>query len=172
MKTSPHRKTPSIAARPSPRAAKSGSNASSAGRPPGAGAPAPARPEAASKGRADARKRPETRQHAGSIRDAAAAPSEGPSAPTWTFLTNHGHVLLSIASDPTARLRDLAGRVGITERAVQRIVAELEEAGYLTHEREGRRNVYRIRAQLPLRHPVERHQKVAALLSLVEGRTD
>ncbi len=57
--------------------------------------------------------------------------------------------------------------MGITERAAQRIVAELEEAGYLTHEREGRRNTYRVRAHLPLRHPVERKSKVAALLALV-----
>lgn len=102
--------------------------------------------------------------------DKTPAEPEPDASAAWTFLTNHGHVLLSIAADPTARLRDLAERVGITERAVQRIIAELEEAGYLTHEREGRRNVYRIRAQLPLRHPVERHKKVAVLLALVEGR--
>ncbi|MBK7394758.1 MAG: winged helix-turn-helix domain-containing protein [Myxococcales bacterium] len=87
--------------------------------------------------------------------------------PAWTFLTNHAHVLLCIARDPQARFRDLADQVGITERAAQRIVAELEEAGYLTHEREGRRNTYRVRAHLPLRHPVERKSKVAALLALV-----
>ena len=62
------------------------------------------------------------------------------------------------------RIRDLAARVGITERAIQRIIADLEGAGYLTHEREGRRNLYRVRANRPLRHPVESHQTVAALL--------
>lgn len=84
----------------------------------------------------------------------------------WTFLTNHAHVLLCIASDPQARIRDLADRVGITERAVQRIIFELEAGGYLTHEREGRRNTYRVRPHLPLRHPIERRNKVAALLAL------
>ena len=85
----------------------------------------------------------------------------------WTFLTNHAHVLLSIASAPDARIRELALRVGITERAVQRIIAELEAAGYLSHEREGRRTVYRVRANQPLRHPIERHRRVSALLDLV-----
>ncbi len=85
-------------------------------------------------------------------------------APPWTFLTNHAHVLISVAEDPHLRIRDLAVRVGITERAVQRIISELEDAGYLTHEREGRRNVYRVRANRPLRHPVEAHQSVSALL--------
>ena len=58
--------------------------------------------------------------------------------PDWTFLSNHGHVLLCIAQEPEIRLRDVAERVGITERAVQRIVADLEEAGYLSRAREGR----------------------------------
>lgn len=85
---------------------------------------------------------------------------------SWTFLTNHAHVLLCVARDPYARIRDLAERVGITERAVQRIIAELEESGYVAHERDGRRNVYRVKASLPLRHPVERRSKVSALLAL------
>lgn len=84
----------------------------------------------------------------------------------WTFLTNHAHVLICIAREPNARIRDLADRVGITERAVQRIVVELEADGYLTRERDGRRNVYRVRRGLPLRHPVERRSKVSALLAL------
>ncbi len=84
----------------------------------------------------------------------------------WTFLTNHAHVLICIAREPQIRLRDLAEQVGITERAVQRIVADLEEGGYLTHERDGRRNVYRVRGTLPLRHPVEKHRKVAELIRL------
>ncbi|MBZ4420681.1 winged helix-turn-helix domain-containing protein [Myxococcus sp. RHST-1-4] len=98
------------------------------------------------------------------------APSdrERTDSPSWTFLTNHAHVLLCIAADPEVRLRDVAVRVGITERAVQRIVSDLEEAGYLRREREGRRNRYTIARELPLRHPVERHRSVSALLSLVE----
>ena len=85
----------------------------------------------------------------------------------WTFLTNHAHVLICIAEDPNARIRDLADRVGITERAIQKIITDLEEGHYLTHVRDGRRNVYRIRANQPLRHPVERHRSVAVLLNLV-----
>ncbi len=85
----------------------------------------------------------------------------------WTFLTNYGHVLLCIAADPGIRLRDLAGRVGITERAAQRIVADLIEAGYLESTRTGRRNHYRINQSMPLRHPIEENNQVAALLSLL-----
>lgn len=89
----------------------------------------------------------------------------------WTFLTNYAHILLCIAEDPGIRLRDAADRVGITERAVQRIVADLIEAGYLEAERDGRRNHYRVNPELPLRHPVEQHNRVAALLSLIsQGR--
>lgn len=99
--------------------------------------------------------------------------SRSPEKPTavrpWTFLTNHAHVLICIADDPNARIRDLADRVGITERAIQKIIRELEEASYLTHVREGRRNVYRVRSNQPLRHPVERHQNVAVLLEHVGG---
>jgi len=99
-------------------------------------------------------------------RSARAAGSE---AAPWTFLTNHAHVLICLAADPAARIRDVADRVGITERAVQRIVRELEEAGYLAREKEGRRNHYEVTADLPLRHPVERHCRTAALLAMVLG---
>ena len=85
----------------------------------------------------------------------------------WTFLTNHSHVLICIAHDPEILLRDVATKVGITERAVQRIVVELEEAGYLTRERTGRRNRYEINPELPLRHPVEAHRTIKMLLDLV-----
>jgi DNA-binding IclR family transcriptional regulator len=87
--------------------------------------------------------------------------------PSWTFLSNHAHVLLVIAKDPDVKLRDVAWRVGITERAVQRIVADLEEARYLERHREGRRNRYRVHSELPLRHPIEAHRDVGALLDLV-----
>jgi hypothetical protein len=82
----------------------------------------------------------------------------------WTFLTNHAHVLVAIARDPEARIRDLAAQVGITERAAQGIVHDLVEAGYLTRERVGRRNRYEIDASLPLRHPLEREHDVSVLL--------
>lgn len=84
----------------------------------------------------------------------------------WTFLTNYSHVLLTIAAEPEVRLRDVAIRVGITERAAQRIVADLIEAGYLAAEKVGRRNRYSVNPNLPLRHPIERDNKVAALLAL------
>jgi len=87
----------------------------------------------------------------------------------WTFLTNHAHVLLCLAQDPETRLRDVAERVGITERAVQRIVQDLEDGGFIEREKIGRRNRYAVRADLPLRHPIERHRTVASLLALIEN---
>jgi hypothetical protein len=88
----------------------------------------------------------------------------------WTFLTNHAHVLLSIAADPGIRLRDVAVRVGVTERAAQRIVADLLAEGYLTAEKAGRRNHYQVHPELPLRHPVEQHAGVGALLRLLGAK--
>lgn len=95
--------------------------------------------------------------------------SKTASGPDWTFLSNHAHVLLCIAQEPEVRLRDVAGRVGITERAVQRIVADLEEGGYLSRSRAGRRNRYEVHARRPLRHPVEAHREVSVLLDLILG---
>ncbi len=89
----------------------------------------------------------------------------------WTFLTNHAHVLLCIAENPDVRLRDVAEQVEITERATQRIVAELEVAGYLSHERIGRRNRYQVHAELPLRHALERHLEIGALLGVLTERS-
>lgn len=89
----------------------------------------------------------------------------------WTFLTNHSHVLLCIAKDPSIRMRDVAEQVGVTERAVQRIVSELEEAGYLHRERDGRQNRYEVRSNLPFRHPVERDCEVSALIKIVLDAT-
>lgn len=86
----------------------------------------------------------------------------------WTFLTNHCHILICIADDPTMRMRDLAAAVGITERAVQRIVADLRDAGYLSRERRGRRNYYQVHPHLPMRHPVERHCRVSKLLEAIQ----
>lgn len=88
---------------------------------------------------------------------------------TWTFLTNHAHVLICLAQDPAMRIQDLAERVGITYRAVQRILDELQEADYISRHRkkdDARSNEYRVNTALALRHPVERHQSVAALLEL------
>jgi predicted ArsR family transcriptional regulator len=89
---------------------------------------------------------------------------------TWTFLTNHAHVLLCVWEDSEARVRDIATRVGITERAVQRILQELESEQYLVRERVGRRNRYRIRADRPFRHPVEDHRPVSLLLDAITKR--
>jgi len=87
----------------------------------------------------------------------------------WTFLSNYAHVLVTLAQDPSARLRDVAERVGITERAAQRIIGHLEEAGVLTKEREGRRNHYLIDRDCPLRHPLESHKTVGNLLQMLLG---
>jgi DNA-binding Lrp family transcriptional regulator len=88
---------------------------------------------------------------------------------TWTFLTNHARVLMAVADDPELRMRDLAGQVGITERSVQRIIVELEEAGYLRHERVGRRNHYLVDPQQPLRHPLDSHRTVGELMAALRS---
>jgi len=89
------------------------------------------------------------------------------SAPGWTFLTNHAQVLVCIAHDPGVRLRDIGERVGITERATHRIVTDLAVAGYITRERNGRRNHYTINTQLPLPDPILREQNVGELLEIL-----
>jgi hypothetical protein len=99
---------------------------------------------------------------------AATAAATGPKAAgEWTFLTNHAHILLCLAADPELRVRDLALRVGITERAVQKIIAELEAASILARERDGRRNRYTIHGHLPLRHPVEAHRSLNDLIRAI-----
>lgn len=85
----------------------------------------------------------------------------------WTFLTNHAHVLICLVREPNLRLRDVAERVGITERGVQRIVTDLEEAGVLTRHRDGRRNHYQVHAFRHLRHPIEAHCTISQLLEMV-----
>jgi DNA-binding MarR family transcriptional regulator len=82
----------------------------------------------------------------------------------WTFLTNHSHVLICLARDPDLRLRDLAEEVGITQRAVQGIVNDLEAAGFITKRREGRRNRYSIVRSGSMRHRVEAGHTVGELL--------
>jgi Winged helix-turn-helix DNA-binding len=89
-------------------------------------------------------------------------------ATSWTFLTNHGRVLLCISQDAGIRLRDIAGRVGITERSAFAIVLDLAEAGYVVKEKDGRRNRYRIQADLPLPEP-SRDRTVGEVLGLLAG---
>lgn len=86
---------------------------------------------------------------------------------SWTCLSNHGHVLVCLARNPDARLRDVATKVGITERAVQKIVSDLETGGVLTREKEGRRNRYHLHPEPALRHPLEAHRSVGDLLRML-----
>ena len=83
---------------------------------------------------------------------------------TWTFLTNHAQVLLCLAETPDIRLRDVAERIGITERATQRILADLTEAGYVKTERVGRRNRYTVDRQHAMRHSAQLGYEIGALL--------
>src|SRR5690554_4496786 len=85
----------------------------------------------------------------------------------WTFLTNHAHVLLCIAKDTQSRVKDIAQSVGITERAVQSIINDLSEAGFIESRREGRRNRYTIHPEKRLRHPLEADTQVEELFHLV-----
>lgn len=87
--------------------------------------------------------------------------------PSWTFLTNHAQVFLCIASNTHLSAREIAGRVGITERAVQRILSDLEKDGYIEHVREGRTNRYTIDMDKPMRHPAQHGQPVRDLLTLL-----
>jgi DNA-binding IclR family transcriptional regulator len=86
----------------------------------------------------------------------------------FRFLTNHAHVLACIAADPDMRLRDVALTVGITERTAAQIVNELEQAGYLTKSRDGRRNQYEVHEELPLRHPQHRHRTIGDLIRFIQ----
>ena len=92
-------------------------------------------------------------------------------APHWNFFTNHAHVLICLSRNAAQPLREVALSVGITERAVQRIVTELEEAGYLERKRVGRQNQYVIHAEGNLRHPLESHRTIGDLLEVVVPRT-
>jgi MarR family len=85
----------------------------------------------------------------------------------WTFLTNHGRVLLCIARDPGIRLRDIAASLGVTERSAFGIVTDLTEAGYIVKQRDGRRNRYEVQAHLPLREPTSRERTIGDLLALL-----
>jgi hypothetical protein len=87
----------------------------------------------------------------------------------WSFLASHARVLMCIASDPGARLRDIAASLGITERSAHGIVTELVEAGYLIRQKDGRRNRYQIQAHLPLPEPASRDRTVGEVLALLAG---
>lgn len=87
----------------------------------------------------------------------------------WNFLSNHAHVLICLAENPRARMRDVAISIGITERAAMRIVGHLAEAGVITRHKEGRRNRYVIHRRQHLRHPLAAHCTIGSLLSMVQS---
>ena len=90
----------------------------------------------------------------------------------WSFLTNHARVLLCVAHDPGARLRDIAASLGITERSAHGILTDLSKAGYVLKQRDGRRNRYQVQAHLPLREPASREVAIGEVLALLlEART-
>lgn len=89
---------------------------------------------------------------------------------SWTFLTNHARVLLVVTSSPDIRLRDIAELVGITERTAMQILVDLEADGYVRKERRGRRNHYTVDPDVPLRHPLEDHHQIGALLQALQHR--
>lgn len=100
------------------------------------------------------------------LRPAAVTPAESAGS-HWTFLTNHTHVLVLLSRNPLLVLRQVATQVGITERAVQRIIADLEASGIIEREKVGRQNRYRIRLDQPLRHHNESHRTIGELLALI-----
>lgn len=91
---------------------------------------------------------------------------------TWRFLSNHTQALLCLRRDPNARFRDIAQTIGITERAAQRIVADLIESGYVESKRVGRRNRYRVNPDIAMRHPAQDGHQVGELLDLLEAKND
>lgn len=90
--------------------------------------------------------------------------------PGWTFLSNHGHILVHLHKSPDSRVRDIAEAVGITERSALSILSDLEEAGYITVERVGRRNHYRVVANRNFRHPAEAQKPISALLKIFSNK--
>jgi DNA-binding MarR family transcriptional regulator len=96
----------------------------------------------------------------------------GDSEHQWTLLTNHGRILLIIARDQELRIRDVALAAGVTERRAQSIIVDLEQAGYINKEREGRRNVYSVNRKTPFRHPAESGHKIGELIDLFANPID
>jgi hypothetical protein len=111
---------------------------------------------------------PQTKPRAAFVTPPVVAPSEGAGS-HWTFLTNHSHVLLLLSRNPSLVLREVAVHVGITERAVQRIIADLESGGIIEREKVGRQNHYRIRTDQPLRHATTSRRTIGDLLDLING---
>ena len=91
---------------------------------------------------------------------------------SWTLLTGHGHVLVEIARNPDARIRDISPIVGLTERTVQAIVADLDAAGYLTRTRVGRRTLYTVNPDSPFRHSAQDGLRVGPMLELLTEMAD
>lgn len=102
-------------------------------------------------------------------REGTARPVERTDRASWTFLSNHAHVLVCLSRDPAIRLRDIAVLVGITERAVLKIISELEAAGVITRQKEGRRNSYTIHPEQKLRHSLEENRSVGQLLEFLSS---
>lgn len=112
----------------------------------------------------------QTKKRGGAKRVSDPSPDLGSAADIrWTFLSNHSHVLILLDRDPSTVLRDVALKVGITERAVQRIIADLEANGFIEREKIGRQNHYKIKRNRPLRHPIESHRSIGELLALANG---
>ena len=105
----------------------------------------------------------------GAEKDTEPAPPPAPPRPAWTFLTNHGHVLLSVAADPQARITDIAAKVGITPRATLQILKDLEDGGYLHRIRAGRRTRYAIEPHRHFRHPATANWEIDGLIGLFSG---
>ena len=91
-----------------------------------------------------------------------------PAGDGWTFLSNHGHVLVHLHRNPESRVKEIAEAVGITERRAQSILADLEESGYVTIARAGRRNSYTVNSRLKFRHPAESAKPISALLKIFQ----
>ncbi len=106
----------------------------------------------------------------GSIEITFVKSSSGYADHGFRFLTNHAHVLAYLRANPSGRLRDVAGALGITERRAATIVSDLGEAGYVTKTRDGRRNRYEVHEELPLRHPQHQHRTVGELIRFLETR--
>ena len=102
-------------------------------------------------------------------KDVVEAEAEANSRSTWAFLSNHGNVLLCIARDPRIRISEISDKVGIGERAAQKIVADLVAGGYVVRTKEGRRNRYEVNPRAHLRHPLFADQEVGSLVNALHG---
>lgn len=120
------------------------------------------------KKRGSPRRAPQAAKGRSAARSSGAAAASPGVSNRWTFLSNHAHVLICLAGDADIRIRDVATRIGITERAVIKILSDLEQEGLVVRYREGRRNSYELRLDQPLRHPIEAHCSVGELVSLIQ----